>query len=93
MTAGSRYFTQKSGHYPNPTAFVEVTADGRYLSHHDDGEVIEQAPAARSRPLDGCLGYVRSGHWIELQRHELANRPKWNPPRKPDAPLTVADAW
>lgn len=61
----SRYFTDKSGHFPNENACIEVTADGRYIHHKDDGSTAENTDL-KVPALQACMTYVRNGNWIEI---------------------------
>lgn len=79
----SRYFTmKKGGHFPNSCACIEVTRDGKYLHHFDDGRVEENGDL-KVPALTACLNYVRSGHWIEI----------YSVPLPRDRPATADDAW
>jgi hypothetical protein len=87
----SRYFTFHTGHFPNNSAFVEVTDDDRWIHHMDGGEAIEDTDVKKKRPyLNGALRYVENGMWIEITnridqfRADLVTR---------GVPQTTADFW
>lgn len=62
----SRYFTQKEGgHFPNNCACIEVTTDGRYVHHYDDGSSKVNSDL-KVPAIQACLQYVRQGNWIEI---------------------------
>ncbi|WBS01168.1 hypothetical protein OU994_23105 [Pseudoduganella sp. SL102] len=59
----SRYFTRNclELHFPNDCSHIEVTDDGRYLHHKDDGSIRQNADLKVSA-IDCCLRYVANGH-------------------------------
>ena len=89
----SRFFTYHTGHFPNNSAYNEITDKNEHFTHMDDGS-IQQNTDARTQftnRLAGALKYVENGMWIEITdridefRAALAAR---------DAPATVmADHW
>ena len=79
----SRYFTMKEGgHFPNSCACIEVTRDGKYLRHHDDGRVVQNTEL-QGTALNACLNYVRNGMWIEID----------SIPMPQDRPTTAFEIW
>ena len=90
----SRFFTYHTGHFPNNSAYIEVTDDDRWFTHLDDGTARENTDTRAVGKLPrvhGALLYVQNGNWIEITdridefRAALAAR---------DAPATVmADHW
>jgi hypothetical protein len=62
----SRYFTMKEGgHFPNNCACIEVTPDGKYIHHYDDG-TTKVSDQLKAPALHACMQYVRAGQWVEI---------------------------